>query len=92
MRTFEVYTNVHTGAPATDLDFRIAEEDGTYTDIAEPSFQIVNTGDFYQLFLGDRITHLNYYDALKLLAVLLIDTRLAKDSIRITQSEEIISI
>jgi hypothetical protein len=92
MRTFEVYTNVRTGAPATDLDFRIAEKDGTYTDMTEPSFQVVDTGNLYQLFLGDRITHLNYYDALKLLAVLLIDTKLSQDSIRITQSEEIISI
>jgi hypothetical protein len=92
MRTFDVYTNVHTGAPATELDFRIAEENGTYTDLSEPSFKIVNTGDFYQLFLRDRITHLNYYDALKLLSVLLIDTRLAQDSVRITQSEEIVSI
>jgi hypothetical protein len=92
MKTFDVYTNVHTGAPATELDFKITEEDGTFTCLTEKTFKVVNTGDFYQLFLHDRITHITYYDALKLLSVLLIDTRLAQDSVRITQSEEIISI
>jgi hypothetical protein len=92
MRTFDVYTNVITSAPATELDFKIAEEDGNYTCLTEPSFKVVNTGDFYQIFVKDRIMHLNYHDALKLLSVLLIDTRLAEDSVRITQSEEIISI